>query len=140
VVNLRVHGTILAGLVRSLPQRVSPKTWASIVDDIAGWASPDKPLPEVVKRFVKVLKEKAPAWEGVAHALGLVESASRAVMKVLDDLGRGREGAGEPLRIVMEAITKWLGPGESCTCSGRVLSRLGTTSAVTRCFPSLCVQ
>ena len=119
VVKLRLHGTILSGLVRALPQRIPPKAWAAIVGDIAGLAKRlSKPLPEVLDRFTDTVT----SWDGVDQGLGVVESASKALVQVLNDMQGVNEGRGEPLRIVLDAMMKELGAGrwypvESMCCS-----------------------
>lgn len=106
--DLRLHGTILAGLVRVLPRRVSPKMWATIVADLAKGLS--KPLPEVFNLIKKVNAEKMISWDGTEGGLGVVKSASQALVDVLNDLQEGKESTSDSLRVVVEAMMEKLGP------------------------------
>jgi hypothetical protein len=103
VATLRKHGTILSGLVRVLPERLSSGPWAAIARNVVKAAKTLMPVPKSITDIMS----------GIAPAL-MLESVAASLNELLSNVKRGKGGdTKEPLRIVVDAMVKELGGVES---------------------------
>jgi hypothetical protein len=117
VVDLREDKTILRGLVRTLPQRIPRETWVAIMSEVlAGCKGLVESLPEALESF----RGKGMSFEGLQSGLDSVLSVSTSVEKVLNTIPGSKKEIGKPLQLLVGAMIRNLGAGESaCMCIER---------------------
>jgi hypothetical protein len=126
VVKLRLHETILRGLVQVLPERLPVETAAAIVRDIAKWAKALLPLPKAIEDF---MSEPVPA-------LDVLEDAAASLVELLSDVKGSKGGDRKPLRRVLDSMVKELGAGE-LSLGSRTRGNFGLRVGMTRRLPFL---
>jgi hypothetical protein len=109
VIDLRRHQTILGGLVRALAEVTSLQQWASIALALLRMGEWTQTQEVMLELFRYAVKPK----EGVEAGPVFREMVARQLTRMLRDI-QNQEGAkGEPWLLLVDAMLRELGPGES---------------------------
>ena len=111
VVDLRKDKAILRGLVRALPRQIPLKTWAAIVSNVL---ASGKELTGSLSKALESFRGEEMSLEGVTQSsVDTVLSISGALENLLNSMPRSKEETGKPLQLVVDAMFRNLGAGET---------------------------